>query len=132
VHAPRPDAEQHFQLTDISPAAGTEKPKSFQRQKGMGLYQDPLHADERAQVNQTNVNNSRRDEDFGAHYSMTDAAPLGEKKIYKTAGDGMGGRKGSGRTWGFGDDSDPDVPDADVRPSARNRRGMQSQAGAEY
>jgi hypothetical protein len=49
VHAPRPDAEPHFQLLD-EPPVSAEKPKSLQRQKGMGLYQDPLHADERAAV----------------------------------------------------------------------------------
>lgn len=42
------------------------------------------------------------------------------KKIYKTAGDGMGGRSGAGRSWGFGEESDPEDM-ADYRPSARSR-----------
>ena len=42
-----------------------------------------------------------------------------EKKIYVTAGDGMGGRKASGRAWGFGDDSDPEV---EAESRARGRR----------
>ena len=132
MHAARPDADQHFQLSDTSPAASGAKPKSFQRQKGMGLYQDPLHSDERTLANQLDHNSTRTGQKFGAHYSMTDASPMEHKKIYKTAGDGMGGKKGTDRRWGFGDDSDPDVPDEDMRASARNKSGQQSQAGAEY
>lgn len=49
--------------------------------------------------------------------------PEAEKKVYKTAGDGMGGRGGVGRTWGFGDESDPEDM-ADYRPSARSRRAQ--------
>ncbi|CAK4032574.1 Hypothetical predicted protein [Lecanosticta acicola] len=126
VHAARKDADPHFELVDESPAPA--KAKSFQRQKGMGLYQDPIMEDERASTrNPVKANNGRRGDDFGAHYSMTDNSPAGGKKIYKTAGDGMGSRAG-GRAWGIGDDSDPEV-DADVRPSARSRQ--QAQAGAD-
>ena len=54
-----------------------------------------------------------------------------DKKIYKTAGDGMGGRKTTtgGRGWGIGDDSDPEVNDTDARYRGRGR-GPQTQAGA--
>lgn len=45
----------------------------------------------------------------------------GEQKIYKTAGDGMGGRSGA-RSWGIGDDSDPDVQAAKAG-RGRGRRG---------
>ncbi|KAF2209333.1 hypothetical protein CERZMDRAFT_107179 [Cercospora zeae-maydis SCOH1-5] len=124
VHQPRKDAEAHWELNDDSPAAG--QTKSFQRQKGLGLYGDPLHADDRVQkpAQKPNVNNSRRGDDFQAHYSFADESPA-PKKIYKTAGDGMGSRSG-GRAWGIGDESDPEV-DADVRPSARSR-GQRAQA----
>lgn len=120
VHAARKDAEPHWEMADESPAPS--KMKSFQRQKGMGLYQDPLAEDERTSTrNRMNVNNNRRGDDFGPHYSMTDNSPAGgkqqskastrsdlaanwgfespqEKKIYKTAGDGMGNRAGP-RAW---------------------------------
>lgn len=100
-----------------------DKAKSLQRQKGMGLYQDSTVDDERSSMAQehpqsanvsTNVNNSRRGDDFGAHYKLSDESPAGakppankrgtrteltsnwghdspksEKKIYKTAGDGV-------------------------------------------
>lgn len=160
--------EPHWELNDASPAP--EKAKSLQRQKGVGLYQDPLSTDERTSRTTTNVDGNRRGDDFGAHYNMSDdspgakiphdqranradmaanwgfESPLPERKIYKTAGDGMGGRAGA-RAWGIGDgkqrsiwtehiisltkatESDPEV-DADVRPSARSRR-QQAQAGAD-
>lgn len=104
----------------------------------------------------TNVDNARRGQDFGAHYEISDRSPAGgdarqqhkansnaqrsnleahwdfgtpvqEKKIYKTAGDGMGGR--GGRSWGLGDESDPEV-EKDIRATARARRAQQSQTGA--
>jgi hypothetical protein len=153
-------------MTDESPAhvQDTKVGKSLQRQKGMGLYQDPTMEDERTAFGplrsaektvSTNTNNSRRGDDFGPHYSMADNSPAGSKgaqppnkrgtrtdlssnwgfdgkvetpkKIYKTAGDGMGSRKvvdeepveapkkiyktagdgmgsrSGGRAWGIGD-----------------------------
>ncbi|KAM3415332.1 hypothetical protein BST61_g8861 [Cercospora zeina] len=124
IHQPRKDAESHWELNDDSPAGA--KAKSFQRQKGLGLYGDPLHADDRVKkaAQKPNVNNARRGDDFEAHYSFADESPA-PKKIYKTAGDGMGSRSG-GRAWGIGDESDPEV-DADVRPTARSR-GQRAQA----
>jgi hypothetical protein len=52
-----------------------------------------------------------------------------EKKIYTTAGDGTGNRKG-GRSWGIGDESDPEI-ETETRSSGRTRRG-QAGAGAGY
>ena len=154
MHAARKDAAPQWDLTDESP--NPTKPKSFQRQKGMGLYQDPLQDDERTangakSTTTTAVNNTRRGDDFSAHYAMADDSPAGakvaqnkraarsdlnanwgfgspiqEKKIYKTAGDGMGSRKG-GRTWSFGDEQTE--ADAEVRSTARSR--VQAQAGAD-
>ncbi|EME49073.1 hypothetical protein DOTSEDRAFT_67951 [Dothistroma septosporum NZE10] len=121
--------------------------------KGWWDIDSDREADEsasRKKATTTNVNNARRGDDFGSHHAIADSSPTvvkaqktkpstrpdqksnwshGEsegKKIYKTAGDGMGSRSG-GRAWGIGDDSDPEV-DADVRPSARSRRAQQAQA----
>lgn len=68
--------------------------------------------------------------DLESHWGF--GTPEPEKKIYKTAGDGMGGRRDGARSWGIGDESDPEV-DADVRSTARSRSGRtatQAQAGA--
>ncbi|KAK5127069.1 hypothetical protein LTR85_008428 [Meristemomyces frigidus] len=146
VHAARPNREKHFQFLDESPQRAENKPKTLQRQQGMGLYQDPLHEDSRTTVRQPNINSTRRSDDFdakspaeAAHHqpnqsrtskartvndnmtyfapaqsgqhqpnqSRTSKArteneshwdfgtPVKDKKIYKTAGDGMGGRSGA-------------------------------------
>nr|OQO26133.1 hypothetical protein B0A51_04527 [Rachicladosporium sp. CCFEE 5018] len=143
VHAPRKDADTHYTLSDDSPA----------------------HIPNRPLNPATSVNASRRDEDF-AHHTDSPAKPQqhdatspsttgfkkiyntagdgmggrkikgeetlaeSQKKIYKTAGDGMGGRKGSGRLWGFGDESDPEAKEEVVR-TGRGRR-QQQEAGAGY
>lgn len=149
MHAARKDAVPQWALTDDSPAPAKTQP--FQRKKGMGLYEDPLEGEEPA-GNGVRTNNNRRGDDFGAHYSMTDnspanakaaqnkraarsdlnanwgfESPVQEKKIYKTAGDGMGSRKG-GRSWSFGDEEQE--ADAKVRSSARSRQA-QAQSGAD-
>jgi hypothetical protein len=160
----------------------------------MNLYNDPVFDGESEAApkpsggNVTNTNNSRRSDDFGAHYSMTDSPgaqqnenmppskrsstrgdmdqhwtfsePQEEKKIYKTAGDGMGGQKGGynwmtgennsaqkvyktagdgmggrtgGRGWAIGDEVGARDDNADVRYSGRGRRfqpQQPAQAGA--
>ncbi|KAF2716576.1 hypothetical protein K431DRAFT_350216 [Polychaeton citri CBS 116435] len=158
VHEPRKDAETHFEIADKVSVTDSAKPKSLQRQKGMGIYSNPLQDEDTtpkpSSRNTTSTDANRRREDFASQYSATDGAPLEtkqaaqhkkqgsktalqpnwgfgspvqEKKIYKTAGDGMGGRSGA-RSWGIGDDSDPEV-NTDIRPSARSRK--QAEAGAD-
>lgn len=119
-------------MSDQSPLPSANKvTKSFQRQKGMGLYQDPTMEDDRTKFDSsqpmektatTNTDNARRGGDFSAGFAMVDNSPVGSKaappnkrgtrteftsnwgfdgavdsppikKIYKTAGDGMGSRK---------------------------------------
>ena len=184
VHAPRKDADAHFKMTDEGDAA--EPPRHKAHAQAMALYHDPVFDEEgtpvtNAQSNTTNTNANRRGDDFGAHYSMTDSpsgdagaagpkgtsrsdmeqhwefsSPKATQKVYKTAGDGMGGRKGQPdwmlpqeqekkmyktagdgmggragrRDWGIGDDSDPEV-EADRAKATRGRRG-QAAAGAGY
>ncbi|KAK5722945.1 hypothetical protein LTR17_014158 [Elasticomyces elasticus] len=125
-HAPREENESHFSIANSSPAAGHEKTKSLQRQKGMGLYQDPLHADERTAVRpQTATNRAHRNDNFINNTIGDDKAPMSaldkamdhtgknlgtnttEKKIYKTAGNGMGGRNGTSLLWEDEADSSP-------------------------
>ncbi|KAK4545714.1 hypothetical protein LTR36_002668 [Oleoguttula mirabilis] len=72
VHAARPDFESHFELTDDPPAPAETKPKTLQRQKGMGLYQDPLHEDSRTAIRQPNMNRTRRGDDFGTESPAQD------------------------------------------------------------
>ena len=184
VHAARKDADPHFNFTDDS-SPNRDKPKHHHYDNEMELYKDSTQVENQAKNPSSDIvkaNTGRRGDDFGAHYSMADTpaqnenvapskrstrsdmaqhwqfedaptekriyktagdgmgsrkggapawmAPEAEKKMYKTAGDGMGGRAtaGGGRSWGIGDESDPEV-DADVRSSARSRR-TQAKAGA--
>ncbi|KAK5174311.1 uncharacterized protein LTR77_001391 [Saxophila tyrrhenica] len=178
VHAARKDADAHFNMTDERSPAAARPPTSKQ---GMMLYDDPVFGEDTtsqkgSRSNTTSTDNSRRGNDFSAHYQMTDtqspaqkenAAPSdsmeqhwafsdskqekkiyktagdgmggrsgghdwmtgeGDQKIYKTAGDGMGGRATTGRSWGIGDESDVEE-DTDKRYRGRGR-GPQAQAGA--
>lgn len=133
MHAARKDADTHFAFTDNSSPA-PEKAKSLQREKGMGLYSTHYQIED-------DVPKSSQDKDAPPHEvsraTRTDMAqnwghgtPPKDKKIYKTAGDGMGGRKvAGGRGWGIGDDSDIEDDSANV-PSRARGRPQQAQAGA--
>ncbi|KAK5117623.1 hypothetical protein LTR62_005046 [Meristemomyces frigidus] len=156
VHKQRPDADSHFALADESPAPEAQQ-KSHARSQGMGLYQDPLNEDDsRTAINKSS--NSRTN-NFEPHYSMADASPADgfkarneaksnagrndmesswdfgtpvkeNRAIYKTAGNGMGGRRDEGRLWGIGDESDPESQDG-PGGAMRGRRGKQARAGVQ-
>ena len=100
VHAARKDADTHFQYDGAS--AEGQAPQSSNGSK---------HHDERASMYQ--------------HWGF--GTPEPEKKIYKTAGDGMGGRAGP-RTWGIGSESDPEEMEATANKRGRGRQ--HAQAGA--
>ncbi|KAK5742526.1 hypothetical protein LTR17_003329 [Elasticomyces elasticus] len=160
-HAPREENESHFSIANSSPATGHEKSKSLQRQKGMGLYQDPLHADERTAVRpQTATNRAHRNDNFINNTIGDDKAPMSaldkamdhtgknlgtyttahgrgdldsqwdfgtpvqEKKIYKTAGNGMGGRNGTSLLWEDEVDSSPKRKRVETTSSVSNGRRM--------
>lgn len=122
-------------MADRSSPATAAKGNSTQGQNGTGLYKTLATDDEGVKQSSSitnNVNNTRRGEDFGAHYSMTDrqvsspdakkhsarpdttdhwefGTPQKEEKIYKTAGDGMGRRKGAETFSIFGEpDAEPE------------------------
>lgn len=124
VHAARKDADTHFKLTDESSPA-PEKP--LHRQKGMGLYRDPLAADDGFTKENVEPRKGAPRGDMDQHWAF--GTPQMDKKIYKTAGDGMGGRSGA-RSWGLGDDSDPEI-NGEAANRRRGRGGRrQAEAGA--
>ena len=181
VHAARPDSEAQFRMTDTSSPADKGGRSAFQRQKGMGLYRDPMYEDGNIPSSQKSAGNSngnsahhniRRDDEFGPHfttaastsppqheneqtsnhYNENDHASAGvkakrsemeshwgfespsakeklsenDRKIYKTAGDGMGSRKGA-RGWGIGDESGGEEEVEEAR--MRGRVGKQGRVG---
>ena len=129
VHAARKDADSHFNITDASSPAGQDKLKHHHYDNEQNLYNDTTQVENQsagAAQDIVKANNGRRGDDFGAHYSVDGSAaqnenappskhaqrssmsqhwqfedaPVQEKRGYKTAGDGMGGRKGANPIWG--------------------------------
>ena len=82
------DHNPHFAMTDAAPAQGTA---AYQTENN-----DPTK-------NTSNVVKARDDQD--PHWGF-DGTPIKDKKVYKTAGDGMGGRAGA-RDWAIGEDDGP-------------------------
>ncbi|KAI7474818.1 hypothetical protein KC357_g5047 [Hortaea werneckii] len=135
VHASRPDSEPQFKIADEYTPDQKQK-SSHNHRRGdefdahytMGSESPAAGGKENALPNPSKSGKVRSDLEW--HWGFGTPAP--EKKIYKTAGDGMGGRRDGARSWGIGDESDPEV-DADVRSTARSRSGRtatQAQAGA--
>ncbi|KAI7636971.1 hypothetical protein KC343_g965, partial [Hortaea werneckii] len=137
VHASRPDSEPQFKIADEytpdqKPKSSSRRADDFDAHYPMGSESPAAAAGKENSLPTTNPSKSagKVRSDLESHWGF--GTPEPEKKIYKTAGDGMGGRRDGARIWGIGDESDPEV-DADVRSTARSRSGRpatQAQAGA--
>jgi hypothetical protein len=105
----RKDFDPHFSMTDDSPSSNEKK--------------QPVPENRAKVVNQMGAQWQATDSSPGPRPSSKDSDRInpisGDKENYangganknlgiKTGGDGMGGKKGAGRSWGFGDDSDED------------------------
>ncbi|KAL9100229.1 MAG: hypothetical protein Q9163_004368 [Psora crenata] len=97
------DFEPHFSMSDSSPSghdAGPSKPIPEARAKvvsQMGAQWEASDASPSATSSSGN----------GKLLSSNDKENFGRKNMgIKSGGDGMGGKKGTGRSWGFGDESD--------------------------
>jgi hypothetical protein len=110
VHAARPDAVTHFEMSDQSPAPAPGQKANTQ---SAAAPNKPRNA----------RSDMRSHWDFGGDGG--EEMPIG--KIYKTAGNGMGGRLGA-RSWGIGDDSDPEVEDSKKTRGGRGGRKDQQRA----
>ncbi|THX61730.1 hypothetical protein D6C90_09032 [Aureobasidium pullulans] len=104
VHAPRPDANAHFEIADDSPA-GPKAPFS----------------------NHTNVDKSRRGDEYQPHFNIGQSN--GPKKIYKTAGNGMGGRAGAPTLW---DEPEPPTPEKAIYKTYGNGMGGRRDGGLSW
>ncbi|GME40252.1 Major facilitator superfamily [Neofusicoccum parvum] len=123
VHQPRKDAKTHFDFDDeATPVANRTKnvsSKGTKHNDGLGLYQDPVHDDEKSGENgplsniTKNVNNEKRSKHFNSSFDITDSSPnpshtskpgdengsaLSERETKQRginiAGNGMGASKG--------------------------------------
>lgn len=82
-----PDINSHYTSTDASPVASHDE----------NARQDDFRQGGR------NTKSSARTQNDKSHWGM-DSTPEKVGKIYKTAGDGMGGRKDADRSWMTGDE----------------------------
>ena len=100
----RKDFDPHFSMTDSSPSheAEPKKPMPEARAKvvsQMGAQWEASDASPSATSSKGN----------GRLLSSNNKENFGPKNVgVKSGGDGMGGKKGAGRSWGFGDESDED------------------------
>ena len=125
------DFEPHFDMADESSPGNNGPPKQFPGHKTAAIQTMsanwsatdtspvPAHSDG------TNSKHS-----FGFKGKENVPAGAGLKNVgIKSAGDGMGGKKGNGRAWGFGDDSDGE--EVGVRNTGGFRAQRRQQAPAE-
>ncbi|KAF1813704.1 hypothetical protein P152DRAFT_457072 [Eremomyces bilateralis CBS 781.70] len=115
----------------------TTNPNNVARTKDFGAHWDMT--DESPEVTHTgenvgptarkNVSEDRKKviKGLDATWEMTDQSPEPTRQIYKTGGDGMGGKKG-GRSWGIGDESEGEAEN--VRAGERKGRGGRGRAAA--
>ena len=101
MHAARKDADAHFQFTDESSPAVTQRPASSSTSQGASLYHDPVseNFEDEPITKSSGPAENGRPASRGQRADMTEqwnfGTPKAEEKIYKTAGDGMGSRKGA-------------------------------------
>ncbi|KAH8889566.1 hypothetical protein GQ53DRAFT_219076 [Thozetella sp. PMI_491] len=91
------DFNPHFEMTDDVPQEGEEEPAAKvgeNRQKAVRMMESNWTAyDESPAAQKENSNPTKKGDDRGI----------------STTGDGMGGKKGSGRGWAIGDDSEEEL-----------------------
>ena len=104
----RKDFDSHWDMTDESPAGAKETKQSIPEARKKVVSQmgaqweaaDSSPAPDRAKT--VNKNGNGVDLITGGDKENTHVG-------IKSGGDGMGGKKGAGRTWGFGDDSEEEA-----------------------
>ncbi|KAF4552307.1 Hypothetical protein D9617_10g072880 [Elsinoe fawcettii] len=123
-HPPRPDADTNFEMTEnISPQKGPLSTKTnINSSRRQGDYDDHFSmkntsspaGENTAPLKPSSNTNAplRPRDDMKTHWAMDgqgdEPAPISKgKKIYKTAGDGMGGRAGT-RFWDVAGDDAPE------------------------
>lgn len=137
----RKDFDPHFAMTDDSPAA-TPAPEriSDHRQKAVKMmdanwdtYDQSPHQKENIPISNSSKPNSGKGPLSEASNIMShrNDAHVG----IMTGGDGMGGKKGTGRSWGFGDESDGEETGGVNKPSkykTGKTQGRQQATGGDF
>ena len=110
----RKDFDPHFDMTDNSPSAnGVKQQAPIPEARAKVVYQmgAQWEAADSSPIPHAR-NKSTADEPinpiFGDKENMQNGGANKKSTGIKTGGDGMGGKMGTGRNWGFGDESDED------------------------
>lgn len=107
------DFDPHFAMTDHSPGDselnGTNKPVPESRSKAVKMMDAQWEASDRSPGPVTK-NQALHHPDSGSAFTDKENYTGANNRHVgvKSGGDGMGGKKGAGRNWGFGDESDED------------------------
>lgn len=124
VHQPRRDANKHFDFNDAPTPQAEKLPLgnitlAYNNQQHQKAFEsqfeltDKSPSAEKGVGNCVNENKAKAVKTMDASWVLFDESPDVRKrseKGIKTSGDGMGGKKGAGRLWGFGDDIDDEAP----------------------
>lgn len=111
------DLDPHFAMTDDSPGDaglnGTNKPIPESRSKAVKMMEAQWEASDRSlgPPAKTQAFHNNADRSRSASTDKENDSNAGNNSRHlgiKSGGDGMGGKKGAGRSWGFGDESDED------------------------
>ena len=105
------DFNPHFDMTDDSPSSnGTKQaPVPEARAKVVNQMGAQWEATDASPAPARNKNSDEAiNPIFGDKENMQNGGANKRGTGIKTGGDGMGGKMGTGRSWGFGDDSDED------------------------
>ncbi|KAL8712394.1 MAG: hypothetical protein Q9220_003242 [cf. Caloplaca sp. 1 TL-2023] len=136
VPHPRPDAKPHFELQDNNGSTPKEKrapgpSHGGANERGAGLYKDNV-------FNEESASPEKKAHPLATVTNLPNGGAKGkENQGIKTGGDGMGGRKGAVRSWGFGDTSDGEDGDemkgrGGFRPERKQLGRKQEEGGWAY
>ena len=109
------DFDAHWDMTDESPGGANETKQGVPEARKkvvsqMGAQWEPTDSSPGPQRDSNKNNGEGRINPIsGDKENMQNGGNGGNQHVgIKSGGDGMGGKKGVGRSWGFGDDSDED------------------------
>ena len=108
----RKDFDPHFDMTDDSPSSNQNKQAPIPEARAkvvsqMGAQWKATDSSPGPQ-SRSKDNEDRTNPIFGDKENNAKGGVSRRYTGIKTGGDGMGGKKGAGRSWGFGSDSDED------------------------
>lgn len=127
-------------MTDVSPAGERQQPKNtrpdslashLKTDNGLTAEQNKENEpfDDLRQGGRNTKSNARTENEM-SHW-RPEETPEKVHKIYKTAGDGMGGRKDAGRDWMIGGEQ-PEVKQAKIYKTYGNGMGGRRDAAPEW